>query len=103
MEVKTVEEHDSRNKLGMRERLMYLKATMGVLAITAGLGVTFLSSARSEQDVPPAKDAKKDTADEKTIRGLIAELSAESFDKREIAQMGRRGYHCSTSPPVCGS
>src|SRR5437870_4697408 len=68
---------------------MFLKATIGVLTITASLGVAFLSSARSEQDVSPArnaKDAKKDTADEKTVRALIAELSADSFDKREAAQ-----------------
>ena len=58
------------------------RGIIAAIAIAANLWII----AAVGQEASPAKDGKKDTADEKTIRALVVELSDDSFDKREAAQ-----------------
>jgi WD40 repeat protein len=57
--------------------------TMGI-AILCPLLLVSVSWVLAD-DKPPAPEGKKEAADEKTLRALIAQLGDESFDKREAA------------------
>jgi WD40 repeat protein len=62
-------------------------AALAAIAVLIGVGGPTLARAGgTKQDIPPAQVAEQDTADEKTIRALIAQLGDESFQKREEAE-----------------
>jgi hypothetical protein len=69
----------------LSEKLKIVIASLAVLGAICSPRLAY--AGEKKQDSPPAKGAAQDAADEKTIRALIAQLSDESFEKREAAHM----------------
>jgi hypothetical protein len=66
----------------MRQRHAASIMFVGVLVVSQ---CHSLAQESKGQKAPKAPPVKKDSADEKTIRELIAQLGDDSFDKREAA------------------